>query len=470
MKITFLPSLLVALILLVSCSKDDDTAVAEDFVVAFESPSISFLPEDTSKEIGVVFSRTATESGTISVAYTTEGALYDEDFTLEPQPQNGVLELSFTSGATGASFTFNKLQNPLEGEDVVVNFEIISVSASNGYAQGNTTTEVSLTESAALGGNMNPEVGGPNQPNQVYVDLSTQQQIAINRTSWDLGFYSGNQYRVVLNGSVYMAAAQLEATNIDNVTEADVINLQPLVAVGTFDPANLAYVDNPNGDIDGTAIAAVSENDADNHVYLVNMGYEVGTEVPNPGSIAIAGESRGWMKIRVLRSGDDYVLQYAGLNDTSHQTVTISKNAAVNFSFFSLVNNSIVQVEPQKTKWDLNFTVFTNEIEGAGSYGFADFVAANRKGGVSGYMVEVSDIAYADFTIDNIQNSNFDIDQRFIGSNWRFGGGPDTLPTLNETVYYIVKDTDGNIYKLRFTALLNDDGVRGYPAFEYELL
>ena len=461
MRTTFIPSLLAVFFLLASCSKDDDTAVAEDFVVAFDS---------LSKEIAIVFSRTATDNGTISIAYTAEGALYDEDFTLEPQPQDGVIELSVSSGDTGASFTFNKLQNPLESEDIAVNFEIISVSVPSGYTQGNTTTVVNLTESAALGGSIAPEVGGPNQPNQVYVDLSTQQETARNRTSWDLGFYSGDQHRVIINGSVYMAAAQLDATNIDNVTEADVVNLQPQVAVGTFDPANVAYIDSPNGDINGTAIAAVSENDVDNHVYLVNMGYDIGTEIPNPGSVAIAGEPRGWMKIRVLRSGEDYVLQYANLNDTSHQTITISKNEAYNFSFFSMVNNNIVDVEPQNTQWDLNFTVFTNEIDGAGSYGYADFIASNRKGGVSGYMVEVNDIAYADFTIANIQDSNFDIDQRFIGSTWRIGGGPDTLPSLDETVYFIVKDPDGNLYKIRFTALLSDDGIRGYPSFEYELL
>lgn len=469
-KFFLIPQTLVLMLLLGACSKDDDSVTKEDFVVAFENPSVSFDPADTSKTIKLVFSRTASENGTITIAYTANEAVYGEDFTLEPAGESGVFEVAVASGTSESGFIFNKLQNPLEGEEKSVSFEIIAVSNPNGFTQGNTTTIVSLTESAALGGGIAPSVGGPNQPNQVYVDLSAQRETPRNRESWDLGFYSGNEFRVGINGSVYMAAAQLDFTNINEVTEADVINLQPQVAIGTFDPANMAYVDNPNGDINGTAIAAISENDADNKVYLVNLGYEVGTETPNPGSAAIAGEHRGWKKIRILRSGGNYILQYADLNATTHQTATIAKDGNFNFTFFSFNTNNTVSVEPEKTKWDLNFTVFTNEIVGYGSYGYADFVAANRKGGVKGYKVEGSAADYAGFTASDVNPGNFTNDQRFIGSDWRIGGGPDTLPTLAEDVFFIIQDPDGNIYKLRFTALLNDNGVRGYPAFEYSLL
>lgn len=38
-----------------------------------------------------------------------------------------------------------------------------------------------------------------------------------------------------------------------------------------------------------------------------------------------------------------------------------------------------MSVEPTKTEWDLNFTVFTNEISGYGSYGYSDYVVNNVK-------------------------------------------------------------------------------------------
>ncbi|WP_149914215.1 HmuY family protein [Sphingobacterium cavernae] len=46
----------------------------------------------------------------------------------------------------------------------------------------------------------------------MYVDLSSDIQTPITRDSWDLGFYSGSDFRVILNNSV-SAAATVTAKN-----------------------------------------------------------------------------------------------------------------------------------------------------------------------------------------------------------------------------------------------------------------
>jgi hypothetical protein len=319
-----------------------------------------------------------------------------------------------------------------------------------------------------------PEVGGPNEPNQVYIDLSTNTTSSVKRDSWELGFYAGSDFRVTLNGSIYMAAGQLSETDIDAVTStsAEVQELQPKVAVGTFDAANTAYVDAPDGTITTTAIAEISSTDANNKVYLLNLGDEIGTETPTTGSVDISDDSKGWKKIRILKSGNDYVLQYADLDATTHKEVTISKSTTHNFTFFSFNTESKVTVTPEKTNWDLNFTVFTNEIPGYGSYGYSDFVVNNSKDDAKVYMIDtaVDSFTYDSFSLTDVNNSMFTNDQRSIGSNWRNGGGPGSLPSLKENVFYIVNDTDGNLYKLQFLALTNENGERGYPKFIYSLL
>ena len=324
------------------------------------------------------------------------------------------------------------------------------------------------------GASVSPNVGGPNEPNQVYVDLSTNISSAVKRDAWDLGFYSGTNSRVVINGSIYMAVGKLEATDIDAVTSTstEVQELKPNVAVGTFDAANTAFVDAPNGKISGTAIAEISDINENNNVYLLNLGFEVGTEIPATGSIAISGDARGWKKIRILKSGNNYTLQYADLDATTHKEITISKNEAYNFSFFSLDTESEVIVEPEKSNWDLNFTVFTNEIPGYGSYGYSDYVANNTKASAQVYKVDtdVDSSTYDTFTKADVVVANFTNDQRNIGSSWRNGGGPGSLPSLKENVFYIINDTDGNLYKLKFLAFTNADGERGHPEFVYSLL
>src|SRR5690606_21427202 len=65
------------------------------------------------------------------------------------------------------------------------------------------------------------EVGGPAQPYQVWVDLSSGEMTKTIRTDWDLGFYTGDEFAVILNSGAVMAA-----TEIEGVTELNEVNSQ----------------------------------------------------------------------------------------------------------------------------------------------------------------------------------------------------------------------------------------------------
>jgi hypothetical protein len=120
--------------------------------------------------------------------------------------------------------------------------------------------------------------------------------------------------------------------------------------------------------------------------------------------------------------------------------------------------------------------VFTNYFNmGAGevTYGFSDFITTNMKGGTKAYQVLTSEFAYDTFVKANIVDANFTTsatDQRIIGSNWRNGGGPSTLPSVKTDRFYVVKDVTGNYYKIKFLAMTNDAGVRGNPTIQYTIL
>lgn len=338
-----------------------------------------------------------------------------------------------------------------------------------------------VVEVPSDGAILSPEVGGPTQPKQVFVDLSGETSTAVNRTAWDLAFYSGNEFRVAINGTIKMAVKQTTSTDITQPVAIDntVAVGAPNQSSGSIENGNIAYVDNPNGTITGTAIAEVSANDADNKVYLVNLGNDIPTVAPAVGSINTYGAARGWRKIRVLRSGNGYKLQYANVDATTFQEVTIAKDAAFNFKFFSLVNNVQVAVEPQKNNWDFSITTFTNTLNmgpgGTVSYFYSDFGVTNVKGGTRVYEVlNSAGVAYDAFTTANVDASKFTAetaaDQRVIGANWRNAGGPSSLPSVKDDRFYVVKDAAGNAYKLKFIAMHNTAGERGYPTFQYELL
>lgn len=456
---------LCVMLFVLSCS-DDETILSDPFVVAFENLSANLTAFESQNTVNLVYSEITNQTGTITLNIVETNAVYGIDYTTTPAAMNNEIVLNIGSGEMNTSFTFNKISLDID-EETLIEFEITNIAYSNGTIQGNNIFQ--FNSSASLGGSLMPTTGGPNQQDQVFVDLSNNKITTARRDSWDLGFYGGNDFRVAINGSLYMFAAPLTSTDIDAVssTSADVTNLQPQMNIGQVG-ANV-YADGVTGDIGTTAISEISATATNNPVYLINMGLEVGTGTPEVGSVDISNDSRGWKKIRVIRSGVDYVLQYADLDDTTHQEVTISKNSAFNFTFFSMENNQTVDVQPEKDKWDLGFTVFTNVIAFGpelGAYGFSDFIITNRNGNVSSYSVETDISTYEDFSVTDIDTSSFDSSQNTIGSSWRsvFSG------TVTPDIFYILKDPDGNIYKLKFLALTNDSGVRGYPEFEFELL
>lgn len=458
-------SLFAAFFLLIGCDKETSFE-QEPFVVAFEKQSVDFSSIENTYVVRLVFSEPAQASGEVIIKLFEQNASYNTDYTTSPQAENLQIRLPFVAGATSAEVVFKNLVYPFDRMDKMVQLEITSIStAQMSKIQGYTQCTISFDRS--IGETLSPPVGGPNQPNSAFVDLSTGRMTAVKRDSWDLGFYSGDEFRVTLNGSIYMAAAQLPTTDMTMVTNSSVAHLLDKVKIGTFDPSNENYIDAPNGSLHETAIAAISEDDNQNKVYLLNLGYSVGTYQPQVGGVAVAGDPRGWLKIRILRKDDAYILQYAALNETSFKTVTVPKTPTHNFTFFSFTTHNTVSVEPAKDKWDLEFTVFTNINEGAGSYGFTDFVTVNLKGQAKAYEVQVTkELTYENFKASDINENKFSTDQRVIGANWRdvFTG------RVDEKKFYLLKDPEGNYYKIRMLSFLNSNGERGYPKFEYKIV
>lgn len=331
-----------------------------------------------------------------------------------------------------------------------------------------------------IGATLPASVGGPNQPNQLYLDLSTGESKSVKRNTWDFGFSTGSEFRVIINGSLKMAVKKLATSDITLSQTSDT----NVLAVGGENSASNGYVDNPTGILEGagagigTAIAEISATDADNKVYLVNLGLEVGTAASAVGGVTVDGNARGWKKVRILRSGNGYKIQYADLTSTTFTEKTISKDTAFNFSFFSLSSGNTVSVEPEKAKWDLNFTTFTNYLnmgKGEVTYGYADFITTNLKGGTQVYQVLITaDVTYAGFTKTNVVEANFAAsakDQRIVGANWRNAGGQNgSLPSIKTDRFYVVKDAAGNYYKIKFLTMTNDKGERGYITLEYAIL
>lgn len=317
-----------------------------------------------------------------------------------------------------------------------------------------------------LNGIANGEAGSA-AGNSVYIDLSGERQTPVLRAGWDLGFYSGTDFRVIINNYAVAGATVLAKNNLNDVTALDTIGLSLTTSQFNPLPEQLAFFDDINGDLTKTVIPAVSTVDAENKVIILNRG--------TGGGIA----ARPWVKLRVLRnSNGGYSMQYAGIQQTNFITVQIGKDAAYNFNFFNF-EQGVVNAEPEKTKWDLvwSYGLFQANF-GAGNspYNFSDMIATNYLAGVTVAPkiyanAATADAAYAGFNQDSVTNNI----QLFSTSRWSIGSGwRSTQPATGarQDRFYIIKDPAGNYYKFKCVSMGigSDGGTRGRPVFKYELI
>ncbi|HRE39635.1 MAG TPA: HmuY family protein, partial [Chitinophagaceae bacterium] len=290
------------------CRKRD--AIEADNFVAFETAAQGMTAAENSITVRLELSRNTDRDIAVTINLNEMGVAYATDYTTTPAATAGKLTVTIPSGNNEASFTVTKVNGVLFDGDEKINFDLYS-SAAPVFIGATKQFTLSFGEIVANNPSLTINGGGVLFSNKVFIDLSANRQTVVNRSIWDLGFYTGaDDFRVILNSSSAMMAKQINKNDLNTVTAADTVGFSTEVAFNQFapSPASLPYIDYPNGDLTRTAITSISANAADNKVYIVNRGLA-------PGSPAAA---RGWKKIRIIRNtAGGYTLQHADIAATS---------------------------------------------------------------------------------------------------------------------------------------------------------
>ncbi len=438
---------------------------------AIEQPiSINFLSEqlaignDTDKvSVEIVFSRAASSGGNLTVTINSSGLSYglENDFYTSPELLENELIIPFVSGAESVIFDVFKGKGlNIESEEIIT----VQLSENNsGFQPGsNNAVNILFSENfVAPSGLIELSAGSPDFEMITYADLSKINTKTIDKYSWDLGFYNkSGEFYVVLNSQAATMARPLLKTDLNSVQSSDTLGFGNTMSMPPpgFDPSirSVEWIDSPDGNLETAAIGSISVNDSENPVFIIKRDGE-----------------RSWKKVRITRSENGYNLDYANINASSFESLTIDKNNDFNFVQVHL-DQGIVESEPEKSRWDLKYGTYSEFLNlGAPGldipYEFKDYIVINRYN-TSAAMVLISDISYEDFEASDLQNIVFSTDINSIGSNWRQGGGPNSGPSLLNDRFFVIKDSDGNVYKLMFTRLTSTSGERGFPEFKYELI
>lgn len=461
---SFLSIALLAFVMVFAVSCNEDEPPLPDNLVTFESSEVGMADDEDDVTISLNLSRAVSSATTLQVTYTAQGVVYGEDFTINPAPAGNTFSVTIPENSATASFTVTRTTTRfLEGTESIA-FEITD-SGDTDVLPGETAT-LTLSFSAIVSAGAQLTLQGKtdvsNYTNTVYADLSGNTQSPADRKSWNLAFYGGSEFKVVLNPNNQTTAAALTKTDITTVTVADastILNLNHDVT----DPATLALVDYYDGSLSKLVFADVSANESENKVYLVSFEGNKATDT--------------WYKVKVNRNGTGYRVHYALIGETTIKTLDVAKNAEYNFTFASLVNNAVVSVEPRKANWDISWGYSTymsvaTDVNSA-PYWYQDFVALNSVAGVQAAEVAKADAteaaaAYTSFGESDLTGLTFLQTRDAIGSKWRV-----TIGTgIKRDRFYVIKDARGNYYKLKFVSMGvgNDGGERGRPVIEYALV
>ncbi|RYD97263.1 MAG: hypothetical protein EOP54_11490 [Sphingobacteriales bacterium] len=308
---------------------------------------------------------------------------------------------------------------------------------------------------------------GASAGNMVFIDFSKDLQTPLVRANWDLAFYCGNQNRVLINNSTAAMAIVIDKTDLDAVTAADVSGQTFEVDITDPNPATFKKVDDLKGNLDKTVVPEITATAS--KVVVIGRGTGGGT----PRRDLVKAQFR-------LTANGEYEVKWSKIGENNYQTATIAKDEAYNFKYVSFDNGLLTTAEPAKFNWDIVWGASIYEtLNGSvmSAYIFSDMVGVNYLAGVTTLEKKYEDEATATqafntYSLAEAQAETFDHYRWAIGANWRQTAAPGvTNAGVNKKRFYIVKDPQGNYYKLKFLSFTTEDGgTRGKPELKYELL
>lgn len=293
---------------------------------------------------------------------------------------------------------------------------------------------------------------GPQYLFNAYYDLGTNKVVqAGTNFDFDLAFEaSAEGWHILLNSALFMTAGNSQTKNFDEVTSPSGIQLN-------FDPST--------GNLDSTAVGKwfdVNGNDTVflKNVYVIDLGLD---ETGNP---------MGYKKVVFENlAGGVYTIRHANLDGTEDFTTRVSKDPTVGFVGFTFNNGGgVVNFQPQIADWDLYFGQYTTLLFAEGEpYPYLVRGVLSNRSGVRAKLYE-GEKSFSDFDYNDALGMVFPDALDGIGHDWKYYNLEEGFYSVKSENIYIIRNAEGEFYKMHFLSYFNSEGENGYPQFEFKKL
>ena len=280
---------------------------------------------------------------------------------------------------------------------------------------------------------------GENYEQQVFYDLEANKVVSTSAiASWDLAFEAAADGRhVYMNGG--------SGVFLYNTHQLDFASVKALPAGVSTD--NLQF-DDPSGRPDSTAVRDWwdSNGQSKREVFIAKLN-----------------DTAYYKFVLLAVTPDKYEFQYGRLADATPIAVSLPKDAAYNFSYFSFKKGAVTP-EPPRASWDIVFTRYRYIYRDLNNYPYeVNGVLLNP------YKVMAAADSLRGFdvlTFENTQQLLPTTNRDVIGSDWKIYNFSTGRYEVNKKKCYIIHTRNEQVYKLHFLDFYSTTGVKGSPSFE----
>lgn len=291
---------------------------------------------------------------------------------------------------------------------------------------------------------------GINYENQLFFNLEELGYVQRDINDWDLAFDNiTEKFKVVTNYGRDIFIAHTPFNNIEDLTSIETRQLEWLY-------------DFPSGNIDSNAIGDWTNTYGNSTPYfIVDMGR------------LLAKELRYYFIKIESADQEKYIVKHGNLNETENETTTvIPRNKMYNASYLNLRTQKLsVDFEPQATDWDIVFTRYRHifYIDPNPDAPFPYLVTGALLNPNNVQVAIDTAIGFQQIDLSYCQSLTYSSQQDIIGYAWKaFDFTVSFTYTINPNTSYIIKNHQGNYYKLRFLDFYDDNRQKGYPKFELQ--
>lgn len=280
---------------------------------------------------------------------------------------------------------------------------------------------------------------GEEYEDQVFYDFETNKVVSTSgTTSWDLAFEASPEgWHLFMNGGKGVFLYNTHKTAFSDLKE-------PPAGMNT----STLLFDDPSGRPDSTAARDWRDaNGQSRHeVYIAKL------------------DDTTYYKFIVLSvDSGRYELQYGRVGDAAPVSLTIPKDAAYNYAYFSF-SKGLVNPEPPKAAWDVVFTRYRYIYRDLNNFPYQVNGVLLNPAGVS--AVADSTQSFDEINFEKTSQLPLTTDRDAIGFDWKSYNFTTARYEVNKKKCYILHTRSGKVYKLHFLDFYNATGVKGSPSFE----